>query len=80
MWLVANLVNRRVFKELGKSETDWGEFSRLKMCKMEWALRKREEKYKKETVERKKIKKQKERRGDSLDPGLSGPSHLKGIP
>ena len=42
--------------ELGKSEIDWGEFPRLKVCKMEWAQRKRDEKYKKETVEKKRGK------------------------
>ena len=35
MWPAPNLMNRGVFMELGKSETDWGEFSGLKVCKME---------------------------------------------
>ena len=37
MWSTTDLMNRRVFMELGKSKDDWGEFSWLKVCKMEWA-------------------------------------------
>ena len=33
MWSTADLVNGRVFMEMGKSEDDWGEFPCLKVRK-----------------------------------------------
>ena len=47
MWPTVDLVNKEVFMDLGKSETDWGSSQNCRCAKWSGMIRVKEEKYKK---------------------------------
>ena len=63
MWPAANLVNRRVFMELGKSQTNWGS-SRDWRCTKWNGLKVKGDKYKQKNRGERRGKQRKEREGD----------------